>query len=173
MLVKLKAVVAYISSFTKREWNFEDYPVRIRKQKGMENSNHAYSAQIICWWIVGGLGPNKKAALADLKTNFDSIRSNRKQMPRPGTSVPIEFASTNKTEEIPQSLMSDFLEHILGFSLQDQKLVFISDESSLWDFTSESDLHSYFNKISERYGIDASQCSGAKVCEILKLINEK
>ncbi|HTB85794.1 MAG TPA: hypothetical protein VK742_19275 [Candidatus Sulfotelmatobacter sp.] len=173
MLDKPKAILAYTLSFTKHEWNFEDYPVRIRKQKGVENSNHVYSAQIIHWWVVGGLGPNKKAALEELKRNFVSVCSNRKEMPRPGTSVPIEFASTRKTNEIPQYLISDFLEHILGFSKQDQKLVFISDESSLWDFTSERDLHFYYKKISERYEINVSQCEGAKVCEILKLINEK
>jgi hypothetical protein len=173
MLDKLKAFSAYVLSFAKSEWSFEDYPVRIRKQNGVENSNFTYSAQIICWWTISGLGSSRETALLNLKNNFVSIQSSRKQMPRPGTNVPIEFAPTLQIQEIPKFLMSDFLEHILGFDSEDQKYVFISDESSLWDFTSDNDLNSCYNKILERYGIDVRKCDGAKIFEVLRTINEK
>ena len=53
-----------------------------------------------------------------------------KGLPRPGTHVPIEFASRQRVNAYPES-MNDFVRLVLNLDW-----AWISDESSLWDFHS-------------------------------------
>ena len=45
---------------------------------------------------MDGLGDTKQAAYADLQKKFGDFKSNGKTPPRPGTGLPIEFASTDR-----------------------------------------------------------------------------
>jgi hypothetical protein len=51
--------------------------------------------------------------------------------------------------------------------------VWISDESSLWDFATERTLESYFVRIQETYGVDVPDVKGALLWKILKRIAER
>lgn len=50
---------------------------------------------------------------------------------------------------------------------------FVSDESSLWDFTTDDTLESYYAKIRQVYGVDVSDIEGALLWRILKRIAER
>ena len=173
MLHTLKALTAYATSFVKKDWSFSDYPIRIREQKDVDDPDYRYCAQIIKWWTVTGIGKTREDAIADLEKNFQSVRRNRTEMPRPGTHAPVEFASSDKIDSVPSDLIDDFLKHILGYDNEDQQLVFISDESSLWDFSDGLVLNSEFALIRDRYGVDVSDCKDAKLHKILTRIQNK
>lgn len=173
MLHTLKALTAYAASFAKKDWSFSYYPIRVRQQKDVDHQNYRYCAQIINWWTATGPGKTREDAMADLAKNFQAVRKHRTEMPRPGTHAPVEFGSSNEIDSVPADLFEDFLTHILGYDDEDQQLVFVSDESSLWDFSDGLDLSSEFALIKDRYGVDVSDCEGAKLHEILTRIQNK
>jgi hypothetical protein len=73
-----------------------------------------------------------------------------KPMPRPGTGLPIEFASTARVQADP-ALLEDFIVHVLGFGPDDP--VFVSDESSISDFGDEDRISEIRRRVEERYGV--------------------
>ena len=160
--------VKYIASFFHSDWNLKDYPIRIKRQFDVPEGNE-WSIQIINWWVVCGLGKTKEEAYNKLEEIFSNCTKNREKKPRPGTKVKIEFASTARIEE-NSILLDEFLEKILGFSTDDP--VFISDESSLWDFTLGTTIEEYVIKIEEYYGIDIRDEEKGNIKNILERINE-
>jgi hypothetical protein len=78
-------------------------------------------------------------------------------LPRPGSYKAIEFAKSEKLEGYPE-IEEDFVRHIL-----DVEWAFLSDESSLWDFSSDDDLKELYERIRKRYGIDVSDIEGANL----------
>jgi hypothetical protein len=108
-------------SFSKSDWQLKDYPVRFRHQPA---NNPEWIAQIINWHVFG-FGSTKEAAYADLQENFAKIKTRH----RPGTRVPIQFAST-KGIEAHEAIARDFFRKILSRNID---ACFISDSSSLYD----------------------------------------
>lgn len=161
----------------KRDWVLRDYPVAIREQKndpeyvGTRYRQYRYSAAIINWWVVTGLGDTKEEALQDLAKSLDTQKLERakegKPLPRPGTRVPIEFASQARVNRHAE-LAEDFVRRIL-----DLEWVWISDQSSLWDFHARESNDELIAKIKEVYGVDVSDIDSAKLCEILERLAEQ
>src|SRR5512146_1885791 len=108
----------WLLSFRKREWTIADYPVRVRANAPGLEPSIAYFAQVLNWPGPAGLGPTKARAYEQLSANLEEIRKHRKTMPRPGTHVPIQFASTERVGTDP-ALMDDFIEQVLLFRRDD------------------------------------------------------
>jgi len=144
----------YCLSFQKRDWSLDDYPVRIRKNQPLELDLGArfkeaeyepYLAQVMKWWILSGGGDSPQQAKAALAEAFNSTKAERlqrgKPLPRPGTSVPIEFAPQERVNQDPD-LKEKFVRRVIGL-----EWAWISDKSSLWDFQTEETNDSMVKKI--------------------------
>jgi hypothetical protein len=73
---------------------------------------YRYVAQIVNWSLVGG-GETPEGAMQELAANFEKAAAERRQqgtrLPRPGTTVPMQFASReriNAHEELAADLSS-------------------------------------------------------------------
>jgi len=151
-------------SFTKRDWDLADYPTVIRKQvlhPGASDSRRTpppYSARIVNWWVMTGLGNTPEEATQDLAAQFARMKESRKQdgkpMPRPGAKVPIEFAPSNRVDANPE-LTEDFIRRVLGLDW-----AFVSDESRLWDFHTGETNEVLIAKIKDLYGVEVSDIEG-------------
>jgi hypothetical protein len=87
-------------SIRKRDWELSDYPVIVRENEASPRpANQRYFALILNWNVAGG-GKSKAEALQALAKNFARAKAERitngAQIPRPGTQVPIEFASEKR-----------------------------------------------------------------------------
>jgi hypothetical protein len=158
----------------KRDWELSDYPVVIREFKanpeysGPRFRQYRYSAAIVNWWTLAGSGDTKKEALQDLEKHFTTQKlkgqKSGKALPRPGTRVPIEFASQERVSRHPE-LARDFIRRVL-----DVEGAWISDESSLGDFHTRETNDELIAKIREIYGVDVADIHSAKLCEILERV---
>ena len=160
----------WLLSFRKREWTVADYPVRVRVNGQAPEPRIAYLAQILNWPGPVGLGPTRARAYEQLSNNLEEIRSHRETMPRPGTHVPIQFASTERVQVDP-ALLEDFIERVLLFSRDDP--VFISDESSLHDFGDATKVQELVTRIRDVYSIDVADIAedSGNIAEILERIS--
>jgi hypothetical protein len=112
--------------------------------------------------MTGG-GDTTQEALRELGKRFESAKA-RKPLPRPGTHVPVEFASGQKIDA-HRELAADFIRRVLNLDW-----AWISDESSLWDFHYAEDNAALIAKIEEVYGVDVSDIESARLSEILERI---
>jgi hypothetical protein len=176
---KITASWKFALSFRKHTWELQDFPISVIKQRTdldlgqyafHHQRPHAYLARIVNWWVVTGSGGTQQEAIRDLEVQFDTIRSQRlragKSLPRPGTAVPIEFASRQRVGAHP-GLAEDFVRRVLGLDW-----AWISDGSSLWDFNTERTNDAFYAKIKEVYGVDVSDIESGRLGEILDRIAE-
>lgn len=168
---RLRSIWKYLLSFRKRDWRLADYPVTIRRQFPSEADTAylgrlklpAFVARIENWHLCG-TGETEEEAREDLRRKFDSACKRRSSLPRPGTHVPIEFAPRDRIAA-NLALTDEFISSILGL-----EEVWISDESSLWDFSLGAPIEEYIAKIRSHYGIDVTDIPGANLAEILERI---
>lgn len=156
------------------DWKLNDYPVVTREHKidpeytGTRYKQHRYSATVVNWWTLSGSGDTMAEALQDLEKWFATQKQekakSRKVLPRPGTKVPIEFASQERVSKHSE-LARDLLRRVLNV-----EGAWISDESSLWDFHDLETNDELIVKIKEMYGVDVSDIRSARLCEILERI---
>ena len=161
-------------SFRKRKWDLSDYPVSMRAQEpgsapeGSRFRLPRFVASIVNWHI-SGTGESEAEALEDLQTKFSNGAASREAeglpLPRPGTKVPIKFASQERVNANPE-LADDFVHRILEL-----EWAWISDESSLWDFSGEERIDAYYAKVKEIYGVDISDIKSGKLCEVVDRIS--
>jgi hypothetical protein len=161
----------FLLSFRKTNWSLEDYPILLSKQGNSSQrlgetgrwTLPAYSARIVNW-ALSGSGDTAEEAMNSLAKAFNSACEKRPAMPRPGTRVPITFASQERIAA-HSALTQEFLESVLGHGE-----AWISDESSLWDFALGHSLDDYYTKIRSLYGVDVSDIPGGNLAEILERI---
>jgi hypothetical protein len=159
-----------LRSFRKTDWSFNDYPLRIRFQANREPVNSSrlklvpYSAGVVNWPGLMGAGNTKQEALAALQKNFENFKANGRKLPRPGASVPIEFAQSTRIDMHPE-LKGDFIRRVL-----DLPWAFLSDESSLFDFHKDETNEVMLQKIQSVYGVDVSEISSGNLADILERI---
>ena len=175
---QLRALWKLSLSYRKRDWDLADYPVSMRTQEPDPISAylaprfklHRYVACIVNWNLTGG-GDSESEALIDLETKFEAAKLKRREshrsLPRPGTQVPIEFASQERVD-VHAELAEDFIHRVLEL-----ESAWISDESSLWDFHTDDGNDSYYARIREIYGVDVSDIESANLAEILERISVK
>lgn len=162
-------------SFRKHDWELADYPILIRKQSAPDPERlsarrvwRPYLARIVNWWVVTGSGTTPQQAMQDLTRQFVEMKENRrregKPMPRPGTKVEIEFATSTQVHAHPD-LTNDFIRRVLGVDW-----AFVSDQSSLWDFHAGETNDVFIGKIKDAYGVDVSDIETGNLAMILDRI---
>ncbi len=172
-LLHLKAGAKYLLSFTKTDWQLTDYPIRFRHTNVGKTMGRLkqfpWSVQIINWWQVGGFGDSKQEAYADLRKKFGDIKSNGKTLPRPGTGLPIEFASTERIRCF-DDIADDFFPRVLDMNYGD---CLITDESTLWDFHMEESNEDLHKTIWDAYRVDVSDIDDGNLVKILERIENR
>lgn len=107
----------WLSSFVRSEWSPHSYPVVTRRQCDAD-SKEEWRVAILHWPGPVGLGSTEAEARAALSMELENIavmrRSTGEAMPRPGTVVPVQFASTDSVAA-DRALLDDFIERALGF----------------------------------------------------------
>jgi hypothetical protein len=169
---KLLAGWKYLLSFRKSDWELEDYPVIVRKQDDagatlgddVRFTRPAYVARVVNW-NLDSFGSTRAEALADLRERFKKACARRSTRPRPGTDVPIEFASQGRIAA-RQALADEFVRDVLGV-----EGVWLSDESALWHFTLAGSLDEYYAKIMLLYGVDVRDMPDGNIATILDRIS--
>jgi hypothetical protein len=165
-----RARLAWVKSFFKLRWRFDDYPLDYIDQGECNRSlperlqHKRWRADLINWYAVSGTGESREAALADAKQKFAAREASGEKMYRPGTGPGIVFASNEAVSSDPE-LRDDFVHKVLNL-----EWAWISDESSLWDFHEKETNDEYYNRIFEVYGVDVSDIDGAKLTLILEKI---
>jgi hypothetical protein len=161
---------AWAASFVRRDWTIESYPLRVRHfdHSGYTSPDRLrpveWSVQVLRWTAMQGHGESREAAMSNLIENFARYRLKDEPLPRPGSYKAIEFASSEKLESY-REVEEDFVRHIL-----DVEWAFLSDESSLWDFSMEETLAEFYERITKRYGVDVSNIEGANLVAIFDRI---
>jgi len=114
---------------------------------------------------MSGSGNTRQEALEELHKSFDHFRATKKALPRPGTRVPIVFATTVRVDRNAE-LAKDFIQRILGL-----EWAWVSDESSLWDFHADETNESLTEKIHHIYGVDVSDIANGNLADIFDRIS--
>ena len=170
MINQLKAFWKKSLSYTKTNWEINDYPLRYKKQNATGQYNigeeKPWVVQIINWWTLTGIGDTKQEAYENLKSNLKNyLKCN--SAPRPGTNVPLIFADTSQIDAL-ESVAPDFFEKILDLNYYE---CFISDESSLSDFGMNDD--ETLRKINTIYNIGLTSLGDGNLVSLLTLIKDK
>lgn len=169
---RLLARWKYLLSFLKSDWELDDYPVIVRKQADAGDSfgdevrftSPAYVARVVNWTGLDGFGSTRAKALANLRERFMTACARRSTKPRPGTDVPLEFASQDRIAA-RQALADEFVREVLG--VED---AWLSDESCLWHFALGGSLDEYYAKILLFYGVDVRDVAEGNIAAILERI---
>lgn len=82
--------------------------------------------------------------------------------------TPLEFASTEETQAHSETAQQ-FIESVLGFAADE--LVFISDESTLYDFDFINEVNIFEEKIKEVFGVDVSDIEDRNLLRIFQRID--
>ena len=171
---QIHAAWKFCLSFRKGDWELNNYPVSVRVQEidpeyiGTRLKQRRYSARVVNWWALTGMGDTREEALRELRDRFVSAKAKRAKtgetLPRPGTEVPIRFVSQERVGAY-RGLAEDFTRRVLNLDW-----AWISDESSLWDFHHNETNAELIAKIIEVYGVDVSDIQSAKLSEIFERI---
>lgn len=159
-------------SYLKKDWQLNDYPILYKNNSSLDIENPKrfkpipWVARIAGWNQMQGHGDTKQEARIDLEKKFQEIKA-REPLPRPGRDVPLSFASNEGIKKY-SNLTNDFFKKIIDARYSE---VFLSDESSIWDFVMDDTLDQYYKKIKDIYGVDVSDTDG-NFLEIFKKINK-
>jgi hypothetical protein len=115
-----------------------------------------------------GTGNTREEAYASLKQRFDDFISEGKELPRPGTRMPLQFAPRVRVL-LYHRLAEDFFPRIVSM---DYRKVLITDRSSLWDFPIEDAPAELTARIREAYGVDVSDIEDGNLVSIFQRIED-
>jgi hypothetical protein len=153
-------------SYRKQDWGFRDYPIVVRVQRDVPIADR-YWARIL-GWNIDETADSREEAIRKLEVLFESRKAlkleSREPVPRPGTRVSIQFASSARVDS-HGSLKQDFIQRVLKV-----EWAFISDETELIHFTGDQDTSEFVERIREVYGVDVSDIESGSVSEILDRI---
>ena len=161
-------------SYRKQQWEFEDYPIIVRRQTFdvlSDDADHEsrYWARIL-GWLIDALAPTKAEALVKLRENYELRKQSNvdkdEPIPRPGVRVPIQFASQERVDADPE-LAKDFIQRVLQL-----EWALITDESSLWDFTLGQSIKELQDRVFLLYGVAVYEIEDGKIAAILEKIVE-
>jgi hypothetical protein len=168
---QIKALEKYFLSFGKKNWKFEDYPLKTWKNPNAKEANIQYGAGIINWSLLVGHGETTDKAIEQLRERYQLRKADQKDVPRPGIKVPLKFVSTEKIDRY-RGIAIDFLHHIFNL---DYDKGFYFDGSILEYFILDAqDLpkakEDVIMKIKYTYGIDVTQTWDEPLWKILESI---
>jgi hypothetical protein len=107
----MEKIIKRLTSYFKKDWDIDDYPVELYRNKNAGQDNVKHGALIKDWSGMVGHGETKEQAFEDLKERFRMFKDNN-ELPRPGTKVPLKFASTREIER-HEKIAVDFFDKIL------------------------------------------------------------
>ena len=167
---QLNALLKWSLSFRSNDWSVEDYPLSFRDQGESVPPEMRLAVVVVNWFPMCGLGTTRDEALESLQGRLDAYAASHGSLPRPGTRVAIEYASSREIDRHAKTV-EQILTEVLGF--EDFADLFISDGSSLWDFcepeaTSVADL---LSGIEEEFGVDVSDLEDGNLLEIARRID--
>jgi hypothetical protein len=163
-------------SFRKTDWALTDYPIAIRTQPNdcisesrvSSIEKHPYVARVVKWGALSASGITAADAKRQLAIRFGVQRDYRQRegrpLPRPGTAVAIEFAPQERVDAYGE-LKDDFVRRVPNLDW-----AFISDESSLWDFHTDTSNQEVNAKVTEVYRVDVSDIQSGNLADILERI---
>ncbi|MGO4500094.1 hypothetical protein AB4114_29890 [Paenibacillus sp. 2RAB27] len=170
----IKTIYKLIISKLKSNWSLRDYPIEYRQQEMLDLTDtnltmYPWEARIINWNTMNGDGYTKKEAFLKLREKFEKYKSEGRELPRPGLKMKLTFASAEKIGSFDTAAVQFFK---VIFEI-DYNGIFISDESSMYDFCwTDDSLNEKQLKIAEAYGIDIKDIEGLKIVDILRRIKE-
>ena len=132
----IKAIIKRLKSYSKTEWEFSDYPTKTWINNNAAEENIAFGAGIINWAGFVGHGSSPDKALIALEESFKLFKDNNNVLPRPGTIVPLKFASSDQINKY-ENIAVDFFNKVLDLDYYEG---FYSDQSNLSDFESWENL---------------------------------
>ena len=169
----LSRLSTFLLSFRRTTWTAADYPQRWRQQD--TTSIHKGRAmlvpklwvvQIPGWWTMSGTGDTREEALAELEGALRSYREANGALPRPGTTVPIQFAPSEQLAGF-DDIAREFFPPILHMDFDD---CLITDGSSIWDFPVEESEQEVANKVMIIFGVDISDIADGNLAAIFRRI---
>jgi hypothetical protein len=167
----LRVSWVWMLSFANAKRTIANYPLRFRHYDNSAYGGPArlrpvdWTVQVIRWTGMQGHGATKEEAMQNLRENFSRFEERGEPLPRPGSYKGIEFASSEKIERFPD-IEKDFIAHILNV-----EWAWLTDESSLWDFSQDETLDEFYSCIRTRYAVDVSDIEGAKLVSIFERID--
>jgi hypothetical protein len=166
------ALTKRLMSYTKREWNFHDYPIYTWKNPNAGEEKVAFGAGFVDWMGMVGHGVNAERAIAQLKEQFDLFKANN-ELSRPGTHVPLKFASTQKIDQYAD-IGRDFLYRIFGLNFDNG---FYSDGSALEYFmpigeSPEEFKRQTIERVRKTYDVDIEDIYDKALWIVLKRLEE-
>jgi predicted RNase H-like HicB family nuclease len=171
----MNKLIKLLKSYSKKEWDFDDYPVEIYSNENAGEDKVKFGARIVNWSVMVGHGETKQRALENLKESFKLFKDNN-ELPRPGTKVPLRFALRQEIEDY-EELAVDFFDKILKLNYYD---CFVSDQSSLVDFESldGDDKRKEFKirtikRIKEIYGANITDTYDKYLVDVFNKIKSK
>lgn len=173
-MLSINVIIKWTLSFMKEDWGISDYPVRIREQIRAEQTKEGlymprFIAQIENWWQISGVGETREEALVDLGRSLATVKERRGWLPRPGTGLPIEFAPSDEIERY-RGIVSRIITEVLEYDPED---IFITDGSSLWDFSYAGDsIETLRKRVSKTFNVDISHIESGNIAEIARYIAE-
>ena len=170
--IALQARAAWkrLSSTFKTEWAIEDYPIEVQSHRiltaspAFRHEPFPWTARAINWPGMLGGGDTRQEAVENLRKCFEQFKASKKDLPRPGTRVPIQFAANTRVNQHTK-LAKDFAKRVLGV-----EWAWISDESSLSDFSDEGTNDRLVQQIRTVYGVDVSDIPSGNLADILDRI---
>jgi len=171
----MKKLIKRLKSYSKKDWDFDDYPVELYRNENAGEDKVKFGARIVKWPIMVGHGETKQKALENLKESFKLFKDNN-ELPRPGTKVPLQYALTQEIER-HEEIAVDFFNKILKLNYYD---CFVSDESSLGNFDSlqgDDNPNDFKDKIIKRvqdtYGIDIADVYDNCLVDVFKKLKRE
>ncbi len=173
---RLLAIFKQLQSYTRTAWNFNDYPVRTWNNPNAREDRAKYGAGIINWALMVGHGTTPERAVDELRDHFNLYKDNHDRLPRPGTRVPLKFASTEQIGKYTDTA-ADFFKRVLKI---DYFGGFCSDGSCLRFFeppNNDEEANRMRKAIIRRtlliYNVDIADIYDEPIWKILKVIKDR
>ena len=171
-----KVLIKRLKSYSKTDWGFSDYPNKTWTNPNAGEEKIAFGAGIINWSGIVGHGNSPVKALIALEESFKLYKDNNRDLPRPGTRVPLKFASNEQIGK-HEKIAVDFFSKVLDLDYYDG---FYSDQSILsnvepWDNVEQID--EVKNEIIKRtllfYNVDITDIYNEPLWIILEKIGKE
>lgn len=171
---QLRALGRWLTSHRKRSWTLADYPIKVRSNPIIAELANVpapkFVAQVVNWWTMSGVGDTPAEALADLARAVEAHRASVGSLPRPGSRVPIEFATSDRIASL-WHIAERFLPDVLDIDPSD---VFLSDESTLWDFAfGQESVAPLVARTREVFGVDISDIEDGNLVQIFTRLDAR
>ena len=146
----VRAWAALFRTFRKQNWTFDDFQARVTRSLTLPHDTE-WTAEIE-GSLLTGLGGAAEVAPTALAAKFAAYRDAHDALPRPGTLWPLEFASTERIDQL-----ADFARRFLKIVFNmDFDAMFISDEATFWNLHDEESNDGCYQRILDHYGIDVA-----------------